>query len=492
MNSKPRIILRADGNSRIGLGHVVHSLALAEMLRHDFECLFAIQVPSHELQEQIKKTCDAVIVLPACNHDEDRFAHELDAYITKDVLVVLDGYKFSTAYQQSVKNKGCQLFCIDDIHSYVFVADTILNQAGGVDAAKYKTAPYTRVLIGPKYALLRPPFLRAAQEERTFPAGDVRVFLNLGGADPYDHTMRIAMELQRMQDIGKVEIIIGSAYQHLFELQAWLHQNPKFSLHQNLSAEEMCQLMQTCAVAITSASGVAYEYASVGGLLFVLQTAENQENLYTFLTQNGIAQKYEQLQQSIKIDLITAFEQAVTRQWLYFDGNAGERLRQVFQNMALAASITMRKATEDDLMLLFGWNNDSEVRKNSFNPKPIPLANHQAWFMARLKDEDTSIYIAESAGEPAAQIRFSLSGGTATISYLIAGGFRGKGLGHVVLLKGVEKLKQDHPRVTLVEGLVQRENNPSIKAFERAGFSYGEPDPEHPGAYRFVLGRDKK
>ena len=35
MTDKPKIYFRADGNSRMGLGHVIRSLALAEMLRDD-------------------------------------------------------------------------------------------------------------------------------------------------------------------------------------------------------------------------------------------------------------------------------------------------------------------------------------------------------------------------------------------------------------------------------------------------------------------------
>ena len=487
MTTKTRIIFRADGNSLIGLGHVVRSLALAQMLRQDFECVFAIQAPSHELQQQIKQTFDGVIILPACNHDEERFVHELDAYIAEDVLVVLDGYNFSTAYQQSIKRKGCQLFCIDDIHSYAFLADVILNQSGGVDAAKYETTPYTKLLLGPQYALLRTPFLKAARAERAMSAGTVRVFLNLGGADPHNHTLRIAKEMEKTQSINKVEIIVGSAYLHLQELQTWLQHNTKYSLHQNLGAEEMCQLMQDCALAVTSASGVAYEYASVGGLLFVLQTADNQESLYTFLTQNGIAQKYEDLQQSIKGDLAVAFEQAVATQRQHFDGSSDERLRQVFHSMALAASITVREATIDDLMLLFEWANDPEVRKNSFNPNPIQLENHTSWLQAKLQDEQAKLYIAEAAGVPAAHIRFELQDGKATVSYLIGSGFRGKGLGHVILLKGVAKLLQQKPELNLVEGLVQQANVASSRAFEKAGFSYAAPDPKHPDAHRFEL-----
>jgi UDP-2,4-diacetamido-2,4,6-trideoxy-beta-L-altropyranose hydrolase len=487
VSSKPRIIFRADGNSRIGLGHVVRSLALAEMLRHDFGYMFAIQQPEESLETQIRQVCEEVIRLP-----EQEVTGQETVYLTEQVLlptdvVVLDGYKFDTAYQQSIKSKGCALVCIDDIHTFPFVADAVINFAGGITKEKYITAPYTRLLLGPEYALLRPPFLQATKQERKLPKDGMRLLLNLGGADPKNHTLRLSKELAASKSIERLEIVVGGAYQHLQELQDWLAEQEKVTLHRNLGAEAMCRLMQSCAMAVTSASGVAYEYAAVGGLLHVLQTADNQQGLYSFLTSTGVARKYEGAPSIELASTEKMFYKQVQVQRQCFDGRSDERLREEFSKLSLAASLTLRNATADDVMLVYGWNNDPEVRQHSFKPEPIPLANHQAWFSARLRDNSTPIYIAESAGEPAAQIRFGLSGRTATISYLIDSGFRGKGLGHVVLLKGVERLKQDHPEVPLVEGLVQRDNIASVRAFEKAGYTYGEPDPEYPGAYRFVL-----
>lgn len=269
---KRRIIFRADGNSRIGLGHVVRSLALADMLRNEFECVFAIQEPEETLKSQILETCDGIISLPVCAPTEDRFNYELAAYISDEEIVVLDGYSFDTAYQKNIKARGAQLVCIDDIHAYSFVADVILNQAGGVDATKYKVAPHTKLLLGPTFALLRRSFLKASKQDRSLPEGNLKLLLNMGGADPENYTLKIAQEITASESIATIEIVVGSAYKHLQELTNWLQDKPNITLHQNLDAGQMCQLMLQCPVAITSASGVAYEYATVGGILYIVQS----------------------------------------------------------------------------------------------------------------------------------------------------------------------------------------------------------------------------
>ncbi len=485
MTSNRRIIFRADGNSRIGLGHVVRSLALAAMLRDDFECVFAIQEPDETLKEQILQTCHGIITLPICKPDEVRFTYELAAYISEEEIVVLDGYNFGTEYQQTIKSRDAVLFCIDDIHSYPFVADVIINQAGGLQASNYKTAPYTKLLLGPEYALLREPFLKASKIKRGLPKGKLNILLNMGGADPDNYTLQIAKELAETQSTATIQVIVGSAYKHLPELQDWLYQLKNYKLHQNLSAEDMQKLMKRCAVAITSASGVAYEYAAVGGVLYIKQTADNQSGLFKFLTETRIAQSYST--ETISQDLIDKFDSQVAIQRQYFDGKSDERLRNIFSQLSLITNLKLRHATIADLQLVFDWNNDPEVRKRSFNPEPILLENHTRWYKAKLEDANAKFYIAEVNGKPAAQIRFDVNADTATISYLISDGFRGKGLGHNVLHKGISKLKRENQTIKTIVGLVQENNMASVRAFEKAGFAYGTTDPQHPNAHRFVL-----
>ncbi|WP_162052372.1 UDP-2,4-diacetamido-2,4,6-trideoxy-beta-L-altropyranose hydrolase [Pontibacter pamirensis] len=488
MNDKRRIIFRADGNSQIGLGHVVRSLALAAMLREEFECVFAIQAPSHELQEQIRKVCHGVIHLPLCSPAEDRFIHELDAYISAEEMVVLDGYYFDTVYQESIKTKGCPLVCIDDIQAYHFKADAIISPAGGLKPHLYSRISYTKLLLGPKYALLRPPFLKASKAERVLPEGKPALLLNLGGADPGNKTLHLAKELVQSKYLHSINIVVGAAYRHLVELQSWLQDKEQVTLHHNLSAAKLRDLMQQCAFAVTSASGVAYEYAAVGGILYVLQTADNQDALYHFLIESGVAHEYEDLPQLFSNNsLRKLFQEQVATQRQQFDGHSDVRLKQLFRKLSLGASLHLRDATEEDMMQLFNWASDPEVRKNSFNQNTITLENHTRWFQAVMEDEQTVLYIAEANGKPVAHIRFNISSEKATISYLIDADFRGQGLGLHLLQKGMQALIAQRTDVEQVEGLVQRENIASVRSFEKAGFSYGQPDKQHPEAHRFIL-----
>lgn len=164
------------------------------------------------------------------------------------------------------------------------------------------------------------------------------------------------------------------------------------------------------------------------------------------------------------------------------DGNSQIGLGQVVN-----AKLELREATKEDTMLLFAWANDPEVRKNSFNPNPIKIEDHINWFKAVLENEQVLLYIAESDGKPVAHIRFRLNSEKAIISYLIDAEFRGQGIGFHLLFIGLKALKAQRPAIEQAVGLVQRENIASVRSFEKAGFHYGQLDPEHPLAYRFIL-----
>ena len=87
--SKRKIFFRADAGPSIGYGHFIRTLALADMLKDDFECILFTQSPSTYQQREAEKVCP-VVILPS---DEKKFDEFLE-YITGEEIVVLDNYFF--------------------------------------------------------------------------------------------------------------------------------------------------------------------------------------------------------------------------------------------------------------------------------------------------------------------------------------------------------------------------------------------------------------
>ena len=117
-----KLILRADGNSLIGFGHIYRLLALADILKDSYHLTFVCYATSNFIEQEIKKSCHELVVLegglPFKTPDEISTADELDFdlndILTGDEIVVLDGYYFGLKYQQAIKLRKCKLGCIED------------------------------------------------------------------------------------------------------------------------------------------------------------------------------------------------------------------------------------------------------------------------------------------------------------------------------------------------------------------------------------------
>ncbi|MBT2557464.1 UDP-2,4-diacetamido-2,4,6-trideoxy-beta-L-altropyranose hydrolase [Hymenobacter sp. ISL-91] len=473
-----RLLLRADGNARIGLGHVMRLLALAEILRPDFpEQLFLIREPDAALAEQLTTAGSAVQALPVRPLPEEA-AYLAAQVLRPDDVLVLDGYDFRYDYQNTVRGAVHRLVYLDDLHAYPLAADLVLNPAGGLTMADYELRqPGARLLSGPAYAPLRAAFqTKPAENNAAAAAPDAAtVFVCLGGADPTHQTRRVAAELLALPGVRHVHAVVGGAYQGWETLQTWAAGQPGLTLHRQLAAPELAALMRRCGAAVCSASTVSYEYcAAGGGLLLLLPTAANQHDLDHYLRAAGLARPYTaaaNILTSSEAGRIATEMQAAQRR--VFDGQAPTRLRQELRALLLPPPpFALRPATAADSAQLLTWTNEPAVRRFSFNPEPVAAADHERWFAARLADENARLLLARDAatGHSAGLIRFAVEGDTATLSYLLDANFRGRGLAPLLLLAGTRQLLTQFPGVRRVLGHVQTANAASVHAFERAGF----------------------
>ena len=267
-----KIIFRADAGTDIGYGHFIRSLALADMLKDSFDCLFVTQTPTDYQKKELAKVC-AYRELPS---DARKFDLFLDMLTGKEI-VVLDNYFFDTSYQQAIKSKGCRLICIDDMHDKHYVADVLINH-GLTDPNLFSVEPYTRLCLGLEWALLRRPFLESVFCERE--PGHVAVAF--GGSDSYNLTLRTAEILTRREDIERITAVVGDAYAD----PARLASLAKVDVMKNLSAEQMADLFRRVAFTVLSSSTVAIEALACGCPVYAGYYIDNQREFYQVLQQN--------------------------------------------------------------------------------------------------------------------------------------------------------------------------------------------------------------
>lgn len=266
--SKKKVYLRADAGSGIGYGHFIRTLALADMLKDDFECTFFTASPTSYQIGEMEKVC-AYISL----QQEDKF-REFLSYLKGDEIVVLDNYFFTTDYQKRIKSKGCVLVCIDDMHDKHYVADAVINQ-DIKDTSLFSVESYTRLCLGTDYALLRAPFL---QNDYTQEHNRDIIAISYGGADHLDLTGKTIKQLIKDNNTSVIAII-GDAYAP----KEGKYVSSQVEYKTRLTAEGMAEIFNRSKLVICSASTVCLEALSCGAPVAAGWYVDNQKEYYNIL-----------------------------------------------------------------------------------------------------------------------------------------------------------------------------------------------------------------
>lgn len=130
----------------------------------------------------------------------------------------------------------------------------------------------------------------------------------------------------------------------------------------------------------------------------------------------------------------------------------------------------LRKATKEDMDLLYQWANDPGVRAHSFSVSEINYEEHQKWFRELLEDPMRRQYIYVYNGEDIGQIRLTITGSEAEIGYSIQRDKRGMGHGKKILKLLAEQIKRDNLEVKRLTAKVKPQNIASQKVFLDTGF----------------------
>ncbi len=467
-----KIIFRADGSAKLGYGHVHRLLALAEMLHHKFNCAFV----SHEASSFLVKTLQQVnvpfIQVPSINYsipderkENEEVRFDMDELLQGNEIVVLDGYWFGKKYQQAIKNKGCTLVYIDDLMLPGNIADCIINHSMGIAISDYKQlAPACSVYVGSQYSLISiPDKFRHHQHTNIFS----RLLIAMGAADPLNFTCKIIIAHKAfIQRFEKVVVLVGNVYSHIKELQEAVTDIPQVQLINGLPKLEMLDLMKQSSAAIISASNMAVEYAHAGGALAIIQTADNQKNIYRGLIENEAAVPVEAVESLT--DMMAAEIQKKQQQ--IFDGKSGGRFIKLFQELEIQSGFTFIRAGKEHLQTTYKWAADPVVRAYSFNQHPIVFEEHQNWYLKKIAQSNCIYLLGEWQKNIVGSLRFDITGSTALISYLVSPTYHGKGLGRILLAKGLDYLAACNTTVTAANGYVLPQNIASVKVFERLGF----------------------
>lgn len=291
---KQTLIVRTDATSRIGSGHLMRCLALAQVWKDKGgRVVFLTAQVSPLLKKRLYSEAMDVLDLPvqAGGTDDARQTAELSRRLGVS-WVVVDGYHFGAEYQRIIKNHGQHLLFVDDNgHSNHYYADLILNQNAHAVADLYvRREPYTRLLLGTRYALLRREFRKWAGWHRKIPEIARKVLVTLGGGDQDNATMKVIDSLQHIQTGGlEVVIVAGGSNPHLGQLQSAAEAST-VPMRVEINVTNMPELMAWADIAVSAGGGTCWELAFLGLPNLILILADNQRPIAERLEHLGVAE----------------------------------------------------------------------------------------------------------------------------------------------------------------------------------------------------------
>ena len=198
------IIIRADGNKKIGAGHIMRCLSIASIAKDMGEnCKFILS--SDDFKELVVNSGFQVEVLDS-DYSVLKPEEITDKLISdKPSAVIVDSYyvneAFMTVVHKRCEDYDCKLVYIDDRCSNAYSCDIVVNYNISAVVDDYRTLYDGTIkpllLIGTAYAPLRKEFRNQSTRDVSLKAEDILV--STGGADPEHFTVVLLEEAKRHQ-----------------------------------------------------------------------------------------------------------------------------------------------------------------------------------------------------------------------------------------------------------------------------------------------------
>ena len=471
------LLIRCDASIAMGTGHAMRCLALAQAW-HDAggKVTFAMAEATPSIEARLRIEGAEVVRLPGLAGSAEDSARTCElARQKKAEWVVVDGYKFGSAYQSVIREPGLKVLFIDDNGAASpYAADLVLNQ--NLDAREdiyRERAAHTRLLLGPRYILMRREF--AFWRKRSFEIAPRarRILVTMGGSDPDNVTERILKILLREPDL-ELTVVVGGSNPHLTKIEQLIEEaNCPIRLLKDVS--NMPALMVWADLVIAGAGTTSWELCMMGSPAALCVLAPNQERIagelarlcaavnLGYVGKIDVSKTGDVLCQLLKSQ--AKREKMSARGREIVDGRGAERVVAF-----LWGDPTLRRSIDSDCRNFWEWRNDPRSPNETFGNEPIAWERYMEWFRARLADPQSILYTAVNRqSDPMGMVHCQLDGTHALLSINLGAAFRGKGNGRKVLSLAIEELFRISS-IKSIDVFVRLSNRPSIRLFEGAGF----------------------
>lgn len=271
------IIIRADGNEKIGSGHIMRCLSIADaFVRKGIKCLFVLADDSFE--KKINGRGYETVILDS---DYSVLDDELPAFssLIKDKepqMVIIDSYYVTLDYLKALTQITKTVY-IDDLASFEYPVNVLINyNIYGPDldyCGMYEKCAYEpQKLLGIKYVPIRTMFCNVAGRVQRKDVKDI--LISTGGADPLHLALKIIDHVRTLDTKINYHILVGAMNRDYDEIVRASSGVSNVVIHHDVA--DMKELISSCDIVVSASGSTLYEVCACGVPMVIYAIADNQ------------------------------------------------------------------------------------------------------------------------------------------------------------------------------------------------------------------------
>ncbi len=261
------VVIRADGNEKIGMGHYMRCFAIAHELRRLGEDVCFLLAPDADVGP-VKAQGYSLHQLQNADESLGWDAIEASEWLRRKglVTVFIDTYRIDYGAMMLLADATHKSYYMDDLYAFDYPVANIINYNLEAEVKSYQgllTGKH-ELYLGPAYYPVREEMLQAKVE---YLRKDVRrILITTGGTDPFGIESAILKSFVQDSQLVNVEFVVlcGRYYtkDYLDELQRIAAKYRSVILHK--WTKSMGVLYASCDICITPGSSSMSEAMTVG------------------------------------------------------------------------------------------------------------------------------------------------------------------------------------------------------------------------------------
>lgn len=281
------ILVRADADSKIGLGHIKRCLALCrELKRRRLKPEVIIKTPGKGARQLMRDEKVDFIVVPGnigLKAEAERIARIIKR--RNSSRIVFDSYALDAAYLKGIASSGAKMMMLDDRNYISFPdVDYVVNGNSFAKKLKYRLRPGTKRYLGEDYYIMDRSYTGGKRKSPGKKTKRAAVCLSGVSFEVFNKLVHFLLERFDMD----LEIYFTLFQKDIAAKMKKLYgEKKRFSCFVNLSEKELAKRLRRADIAVCTGGTILYKAIASGCAVLGLPAVKEQKRNVLSLERKG-------------------------------------------------------------------------------------------------------------------------------------------------------------------------------------------------------------